>query len=214
MKDIVIIGSGGLAKEVAFVIEEINKVNETWNILGYVDNDDSKVGSFCGKYQVIHTDSWFHEISDRIAVAIGIGTPEIRKKVVQQLIELPHLEFPNLIHPNFVGDLERISMGKGNIICAGNIFTTDITLGSHNYFNLDCTLGHDAIVGDYCVINPSVNISGGVTMGNNILIGTGAQILQYLNIEDYATVGAGAVVSKPVQEETTVVGIPAKPLNK
>ena len=39
MKDIVIIGSGGLAKEVVFLIEEINKIENKWKILGFIDDN-------------------------------------------------------------------------------------------------------------------------------------------------------------------------------
>ena len=68
-----------------------------------------------------------------------------------------------------VGDWEQIKIGEGNIICAGNIFTTDIEIGSFNVFNLDCTVGHDTVIGSYNIINPSVNISGGVKITKEIL---------------------------------------------
>ena len=80
--------------------------------------------------------------------------------------------------------------------------------------NLLCTIGHESVIGRGAVLNPTVNISGGVTIGEGVLIGTGAQVLQYLTVGENATVGAGAVVSKNVEPGTTVVGIPAKPLNK
>jgi acetyltransferase-like isoleucine patch superfamily enzyme len=59
---------------------------------------------------------------------------------------------------------------------------------------------------------PTVNISGGVVIGEGVLLGTGAQVLQYVSVGPGATVGAGAVVTKNVEPGTTVVGIPAKPL--
>jgi UDP-3-O-[3-hydroxymyristoyl] glucosamine N-acyltransferase len=101
-------------------------------------------------------------------------------------------------------------IGDGNIICAGNILTTSINIGSFNYINLSCTIGHDSFIGDYNVINPTVNISGGVKMGNEILLGTGTQILQNKNICSNCVVGAGAVVTKNLEEKGVYVGAPAK----
>ena len=62
--------------------------------------------------------------------------------------------------------------------------------------NISCTIGHEAVIGRGCVLNPTANISGGVELGSGVLVGTGAQILQYLSIGDNAQVGAGAVVTK------------------
>jgi acetyltransferase-like isoleucine patch superfamily enzyme len=61
------------------------------------------------------------------------------------------------------------------------------------------------------VLNPAVNISGGVRVEDEVLVGTGAQVLQYLTIGRASTVGAGAVVTKDVAPGAVVVGIPAKP---
>ena len=66
-------------------------------------------------------------------------------------------------------------------------------------------------IGPYTTLMPACHISGKVTLGNNVLVGTGASILQNLTIESGARVGAGAVVTKNVSRHTTVVGIPAKP---
>jgi acetyltransferase-like isoleucine patch superfamily enzyme len=61
-------------------------------------------------------------------------------------------------------------------------------------------------------VNPGANIAGGVVIGEGVLIGSGAQVLQYLTVGSGATVGAGAVVTRDVPENTTVVGIPARPM--
>ncbi len=86
----------------------------------------------------------------------------INNKVINQFSKNKNLIFPNLIHPNVIGDWDRINLGIGNIICSGNIFTTDIGIGSYNIFNLACTIGHDVKIGNNNIFNPSVNISGGV----------------------------------------------------
>ena len=53
MKPIVIIGAGGLAREVAWLIEEINAVREEWELLGYVDEDPVKHGIKLNNYKVL-----------------------------------------------------------------------------------------------------------------------------------------------------------------
>ena len=207
MKDILIVGSGGFAKEVGFLIDGINKNNPEWNILGFVD---SNVGENNGKYKIVHDDAWLLGLDGEIHVVISVGVPELRKRLADKFMTNVKIKYPNLIHPNSVGDWSNSKMGKGNIVCAGNQFTTDIEIGNFNVFNLSGTVGHDTRIGDFNVINPSVNISGGIEMGNEILVGTGAQILQYITIESGSIIGAGAVVTKNITEKGVYAGIPAR----
>lgn len=211
MKNIVIVGSGGCAKEVAFLIEDINKIQNEWNFLGYI-NEKNKISN--GKYQIFQNDEWLLNCKEEIYCVFGVGNPSLIKKLYEKFSQNQNIHFPNLIHPTVIGDWERIKIGKGNIICAGNIFTTDIEIGSFNIFNLSCTIAHDSIIGSFNVINSTVNISGGVKLNNEILIGTGAQILQYLEIVDKSIIGAGAVLTKSITEQGIYVGCPAKKLIK
>ncbi len=207
MKNIAIIGSGGFAKEVAFLIEEINKKEKQWNILGYIDE---KVGGYNGKYKIFQNDNRLEKTKDKISVVFGIGNVNLIRTLSEKFSKNPNIEFPNLIHPNATGDWDRISLEHGNIITAGNIFTTDIKVGSFNIFNLNCTIGHDSVFGNYNIINPGANISGGVIIKNQILIGTGAQILQYLEISSKSLIGAGALVTKNITDSGVYAGIPAR----
>ena len=100
----------------------------------------------------------------------------------------------------------------GNVICAGNIITTDIRIGSFNLINLASTYGHDDVIGDCCAFNPGVNLSGRVTIGDRCLLGTNSAVLENVTLGDDVVVGAGAVVTKNIDSGLTVVGIPARPL--
>ena len=212
MRDLVIIGAGGFAREVAFLVADINRVMPEWNLLGYIDREIAEVGRQLGQYSIIGTEAYLADYGTDLHVVIGIGDPQIISRVADRLKLHSHLQFPNLVHPSLIGDRDRITFGEGNIVCAGNIFTTDIMIGSFNIFNLSCTFGHDLTIGNCNVINPGVNVSGGVAIEDRCLVGTGATILQNRRIGKEAVVGAGAVVAKDVAPGTTVVGIPAKPI--
>jgi hypothetical protein len=97
MEDIVIRGSGGLAREIAFLIERINQEKPKWNLLGYIDIED--VGKIKYGYEVLGDDSWF-EKTKNVSCVIAIGDSNARFKVYQQIRKY-NLNFPNIIHPKW-----------------------------------------------------------------------------------------------------------------
>lgn len=208
MKDIVIIGSGGFAREVAWLIEDINKVNLEWNILGFIDNN-SIIDTEINGYKVIGNDDWLLE--QEVYVVNAVGDSQLRKKIIDIISINNKLKYPILIHPSVIYS-ELVTFGEGAIICAGNILTVNIKIGKHVIINLDCTIGHDANIADFATVLPSVNISGDVNIKSCVSIGTGSAIIQGITIGENSTIGAGAVVVKDLPENCTAVGSPAKPI--
>lgn len=158
-------------------------------------------------------EAWVHFPDARILGAVG--SPQLREKLMDKAGSIG-FQFGTAIHPR----VERstwIEIGEGTVICAGNILTTNICLGRHVQINLDCTIGHDVLMGDYVTLTPGVHVSGYVQLGKRVYVGTGAVILNGtadhpLIIGDDAVIGAGACVTKPVAPRETVVGVPAKPI--
>ena len=144
--------------------------------------------------------------------AVGIGDGTARRRMCHQA-EAAGLRPLTLIHSTATHG-RCASFGEGAIICAGVRITTNVTVGKQVHINLNCSIGHDAVLGDFTTINPLSAISGWVHLGEEVLIGAHSQVNQNLSVGDGATVGAGAVAVKDVAAGTTVVGIPAKPLTR
>ena len=160
-KQYYIIGSGGFAKEVSFLADEL--LEESYNFMGFIDyKPEVKTIIVRGQdVSVIDEDYFLGHIipSEGINLYLGIGDPKLLGKLSKQF---ENYIFPNLIHPNFIGDRKSIQLERGNIITAGCVFTVDIKIGSHNIFNLNSTVGHDTVIGDCNIFNPGCNISGSV----------------------------------------------------
>lgn len=214
MRRIAIIGAGGFARELRWLLSEIaadpNRKYEPFDVAGCLVSDLVKLGP--RDSEVLGDFDWL-DANHVDALAMGIGTPATRLKVAYELKQrFPAIEWPAIVHPSVRFDAETCKVEEGVILCAGVIATVNVVFEAFSMVNLSCTIGHEARIGAGSVLNPTVNVSGGVQIGNRVLVGTGAQVLQNLTIGENAVIGAGAVVSKDVEPMTTVVGIPAKPL--
>lgn len=214
IKSLYIYGSGGFAREVAWLVEEINNEKQEWKIKGFLDDNDTNWGKIINGYKVLGDYSYLKNIDKQVYVSIAVGNPKSKENIFEKIEDNKFINFATLIHPN-VEKSNFVKIGDGSIICAGTILTTNIVIGEHVIINLDTTIGHDAIIGDFTTILPSVNISGNVDIGKNVSVGTGSAIIQNVEIGENTTIGAGAVVVRNLPSNCTAVGVPAKPiLNK
>ena len=207
-----VVGAGGFAREVRWILEEkIRSGESTATFGGYVVSDLSSLGPHDDASAVVGDLDWLASVDEPFALALGIGNPTVRLSIGDELSRrFPQAEWPLLAHPSVLLDWDSAKIGKGVILCAQAVGTVGVVLYDYVMVNLACTLGHEAHLGAGTVLNPTVNISGGVQTGKGVLCGAGSQILQYLTVGDGSTVGAGAVVTKDVPPNTTVVGVPAR----
>lgn len=209
MRKIAIVGSGGFAREILSLINDINKECREYEFIGFIDSDKSKK---IHSYPIIGTDDDVNKITEPLSLVIAVGEPELKKKIRNKYTN-PLIDFPTLIHPSvMIGDKDSVTIGDGCIICAGCILTTDIVIDNFVTLNLMCTVGHDTVINSYSSFMPSVNISGEVKINENVYVGTGAKIINQLEIGEQTIVGAGAVVAKTLPSRCTAVGVPAKPI--
>lgn len=211
MKKIAILGTGGFARELVTLVQNINAVIPTFDLIGFVDGSLSK-GTLINGYPVIGDDEEINKTTEELGLVLAFGDPKLKKKVKDKFTN-PLIFFPTLVHPSvIIGDKRFVEIGEGCIICAGCIITTNIVIKDFVTLNLQCTVGHDTIIKDYSSFMPSCNISGEVNVSEGVYCGTGVKIINLTSIGEYTTVGAGAVVTKPLPAKCTAVGVPAKPI--
>jgi len=212
----VIFGSAGFAKEVDWLIEDLfiyNKVDFRIDFF-IAEDDNALIGSKINSKIVLSETEFFQKYAnEENNCFIAVGSPEIKKKIVNKIKLLSSKsKFPNIVHPTVSFDKRKnkVIFGEGNIICAKCVLTTDICIQNFVHLNLDCTVGHDTIIGDYTTVSPGVHISGNVKISENVFIGTGAVILERINICSGVKIGAGATVISDITEPGTYVGVPAR----
>lgn len=211
MKDLYIIGAGGFGRETAWLVERINAVIPTWNFKGFIDDNESLWESSEGGYPVLGGCEYL-KFQKNAYVVCAVGSARVRKKIIETL-EGSSIQFATLIDPSALIS-NKVEIGRGTIICARTIITVEVKVGNHVIINLDCTLGHNAVVNDYVTIYPNVNVSGNVEIGTCTELGTGSQIIQGKKIAPDTIIGAGAVVVKDFTESGTYVGNPARRIKK
>jgi sugar O-acyltransferase (sialic acid O-acetyltransferase NeuD family) len=190
--ELVLIGAGGFAREILAEVYLQNKVR----LKCFVD-DEYWVE---GLYKI----SEFNHLTQKAIIAVG--NPADKLKLLAKLPK--NTKFWNYISPNaYVNDLK---LGTGNFICAGVIITTNVTIGNHVHLNLQTTIGHDSLLGDYVTTAPSVNISGNVTVGKGVYLGTKSCVKEKISICDNVTLGMNAGVVRNIEESGIYVGTPAK----
>ena len=210
MKKIAIIGAGGFGREVKMLIDQINSVGNKYQFIGYYDDGKEK-GTLINGFPVLGKIADLNNVSEEIAVALALGNPVYKKDVVA-LINNSKITYETLIHPSVLIGNDAVSIGKGTVICSGNIITCNIMIKDYVTINLACTIGHDTVLESYVSLMPAVNVSGEVVVEEAVYVGTGAKIINQVSVGKNTTIGAGAVVSKSLPENCTAVGIPAKPI--
>lgn len=208
-QSIVILGAGGFAREVLDVIEAMQAAGADIEPAGFiVDTTYFRRGEVINDLPVLGDFDWLHRNSSGYAAICAVGSPSVRMRMTDEATRMG-VEFTTVIHPRATLT-PRVSIGVGVVVTAGVVVTTNVYLGDHVHLNLNCTVGHDAVLEEYSTLAPGVHISGNVAVGKGAYLGTGSVVLEGTTVGSWSTVGAGAMVNREVPPDATAVGVPAK----
>lgn len=208
MNTLAILGAGGHGRVVADVAEASGQWqnivffddcwpdrthNGPWQIVGDIASLENRAPEFGG-------------------VIVAIGGNRIRLKYSQTL-DAAGAHLATIIHPR--ATLSRhATIGQGSVICAGAVINIGASVGRACIINTGATIDHDCTLADGVHISPGANLAGSVTVGLCSWIGTSVGIRQEVVVGSNVIVGVGAVVVNNLLNGITVVGNPAKTLNR
>lgn len=209
MKNLIIIGAGGMGRTIYSNALESIGYNESFVIKGFIDDNILALKGYPNYPPVIGTiKNYIPEVDDVFVSSIG-GTS--RKSCIESIIKNGG-EFIGLIHKT-ARIYTNAKLGKGNFVGAYSVIGNDAEIGDYNIIQAYTVIGHDARIGNWNRIDTHVTCVGGIVIENEVDVHTGAIINHNVRIESRARVGAGSFVIKKVKEGTTVYGNPARKLD-
>lgn len=207
-------GASGFGKE---VMPLVRQKFPTLKKEQFLFIDDGQAGSSLNGYSVLTYTDFINHSATHKAVTIAIANSVVREKLVARLNEdgVQHLA----IQADNTVILDEVEIGEGSLLCPFTCLTSNIKIGKFFHANIYSYVAHDCVIGDYVTFAPGVKCNGNIHIEDHAYIGTGAVIKQGtpdkpLVIGKGAIVGMGAVVTKSVPAGVTVVGSPARILEK
>ena len=210
-------GASGFGREVMPLARaQLRAVGVPDDRLVFVD-DAVNEGQTANGQRVMRYESFLAEPAERRFAALAIANDRVREKLDARLRDDGVLPW-SLAAANVVV-LDEVDVGEGALLCPFVTLTSNIRIGRQFHANIYSYVAHDCVIGDFVTFAPGVQCNGNIVIEDHAYIGTGAVLKQGkpgqpLVIGRGAVVGMGAVVTKNVPAGATVVGNPARIMNK
>lgn len=206
MKNLIIIGAGGMGRTIYSNALESVGYGEKFVVKGFIDDNLAALDAFENYPPVIGTIRDYQPQPDDVFVS-SIGGAS-RRACMEEIIRRGG-EFMELIHET-ARIYQNAQLGKGNFIGAFSVIGNDAVVGDYNMIQSYTVIGHDAHIGNWNRIDTHVTCVGGIVIEDEVNIHTGAVISHNVTVGTGAHVGALSFVIRKVKPGTTVCGNPAK----
>ena len=175
MKDLIILGAGENGVMVTDIIEKNNQISPEYKIIGYLDDDKSKIGKNIGGYEVLGSMDTWSKYKTSFFTSPLVSSPKNNhlKHVIVEKLNIPKQLYINII-PRELKLPKLFKMGIGNWIMPGAQINPCVELGDHNYISMNCVVGFGTIMEDFYNLSMT-----SVTLGNS-QIKTGAYVARML----------------------------------
>ena len=145
-----------------------------------------------------------------LAMVTAVGEPQVRRAFVARV---PGAAFTNVVAPA-AWVSPTAELGTDVTIAPQAAVNARAVVGDHVLVNTGAIVSHNVRLGDHVTVGPGARIGGETTIGDDTTIGIGATVIDHLRIGAGVIVAAGAVVVRDVADGTTVMGVPARPVDR
>lgn len=150
--------------------------------------------------ETLSRDSW---------IALGIGSNAVRERVARRVLAAGFRLRRSFTHQQwFRAPRGWVRNGRDGV--GSGQRRSDRRSRSDSYTR--SVTEHECVVGDFAHLSPGATLGGQARVGRRSHVGLNASVIHLGVVGDDVTIGAGACVVKPVESNTTVVGVPARPL--
>ncbi len=208
-----IYGAGGCGRSLFHSIKRSLTQENSGKNMNFYFIDDNKSSNLINNIKVLDQ-SDFVSLSNKKKIFLCISNPIIRKKLNCKLLNNNEISFPK--HFDIFSDIyNKDLIGEGSLISQFVTITDNVKIGKFFHANLYSYVEHDCSIGNFVTFAPGVKCNGNVKIKDNSYIGSGVVIKngtkdKPIVIGKNVIIGAGAVVTKNIPDNSIAYGTPAR----
>lgn len=204
-KIIAIVGAGGHARVVAYIVDAIGY----YETIGVFDESRDFVGETIGNTQIVGDTNDLISMKKREDIYLGLAFGDnVKRAAWFHELKKHSFKLPALIHPSSIIDPSAV-LDEGTVVCMGAIIGAEVRIGKNVIINTGCTVDHECNFADHSQVAPNVAVAGRVKVGKHSFIGIGSSVKENVRIGENVTIGAGSVVLNDMPDGVTAYGVPA-----
>lgn len=215
MQKLVIIGGSNAFWEISELIQDINKIENRYEIIAVLDDNPGLIGI---KFNNLIVDGPIEKVKDfdddvKFIFAIGSFKTRLIRENILKRINIPEDRFETLVHPN-AKIFSTAKIGHGCIIHYGTVIFNHTIIDSFCVIAANCVIAVSNYIGKGALFGSNITTTTGVKVGSFSFIGSSTSIGEFVTIGPGAQIGMASLILKDIPSGAFVLGSPPRMLDK
>lgn len=205
-KDCVIVGAGTYGQIYA------QYLGENYNVCGFIDDNLSLHNTIIDNVPVLGDINCLHDYISHhpeTAIFVPIGNNNVRTKLLKDF-DAKGYNIPSFVHNDTIIH-PSVVIGKAVYILPATNVMPSTVLGNYVMVSMGVNIAHHVVIGEGCFFSQGSNIGASIKIGNKAYFGIASTVMTGVrSVGSETMIGAGAVVIKDVEDNSVMVGNPAR----